>query len=119
MVYVPIPLYLIKDKYGARKIHYTADIVMALCWGLACGFSSFLPYWYVVWITIVVVQRAIRDVAHCREKYGEEWKEYERLCPYMFIPVHNLITPSNDSTYSRSMKKLAECHVFRYKSAKI
>jgi Delta24(24(1))-sterol reductase len=74
-------------KYGARKIHYTMDIVMALCWGLACGFSSVLPYWYVIWITTVVVQRAIRDVSHCRAKYGEEWKEYEKLCPYMFIPV--------------------------------
>jgi Delta24(24(1))-sterol reductase len=83
---------LIKDKYGARKIHYTMDVIMALCWGLPCGFSSFLPYWYVVWMTIVVVQRAIRDVAHCRAKYGEEWKEYERLCPYMFIPVRTQLS---------------------------
>jgi len=74
-------------KYGGRKIHYTMDVVMALCWGLACGFGSFLPYWYPVWITIVVLQRAARDIEHCKEKYGDEWKEYEKLCPYLFIPV--------------------------------
>ena len=60
---------------------------MALCWAFACGFSSFLPYWYPVWMLIVILQRANRDIAHCRAKYGEEWKEYERLCPYLFIPV--------------------------------
>jgi len=75
------------DKYGGRKIHYTMDVVMALCWALACGFSSFTPYWYVIWITIVVAQRSARDIRHCREKYGDEWKEYEKLCPYLFIPV--------------------------------
>jgi Delta24(24(1))-sterol reductase len=60
---------------------------MALCWGLACGFSSFLPYFYPLWLTIVLLHRATRDIEHCRKKYGEEWKEYERLCPYLFIPV--------------------------------
>lgn len=75
------------DKYGGRKIHYTMDVVMALCWALACGFGSFLPYWYPVWITIVVLQRAARDIEHCKEKYGDKWKEYEKLCPYLFIPV--------------------------------
>jgi Delta24(24(1))-sterol reductase len=59
------------DKYAGRKIHYTMDVVMALCWALACGFSSFLPYWYVCWIIIVIVQRSIRDVKHCRAKYGD------------------------------------------------
>ena len=74
------------------------DVVMALCWALACGFSSFTPYWYVVWITIVIAQRSTRDIRHCRQKYGEEWKEYEKLCPYLFIPVRlsilNVLIPS-------------------------
>jgi Ergosterol biosynthesis ERG4/ERG24 family len=59
------------DKYLGRKIHYTMDVVMALCWGLSCGFSSFLPYWYPVWMAIVILQRAPRDIRRCREKYGE------------------------------------------------
>src|SRR5271156_260484 len=59
------------DKYGGRKIHYTMDIIMALCWAFACGFSSPLPYWYPLWVSIVLIHRAIRDVGHCRKKYGE------------------------------------------------
>ena len=29
-------------KY-ARKVHYTADAIMAMMWGLSCGMSHFLP----------------------------------------------------------------------------
>jgi hypothetical protein len=96
-----LPIVLTTDKYAGRKIHYTMDIVMALCWALACGFSSFLPYWYVVWIITVVVQRAIRDVKHCRAKYGDVCflKEYwlilgmERVRKIMSIHVHTCILP--------------------------
>lgn len=66
-----ILLISLTDKYGGRKIHYTVDVIMALCWAFACGFSSFLPYWYPLWLTIVLIHRAIRDTGHCRKKYGE------------------------------------------------
>ncbi|CAE8627982.1 unnamed protein product, partial [Polarella glacialis] len=62
-------LLLIDGWYGkARKFHYTCDTVMALVWGLSCGFSSVLPY------------------ARCQEKYGESWQKYLKAVPYRFIP---------------------------------
>lgn len=47
--------------YGkARKIHYTADTCMALLWGLGCGFSSFLPYFYFCFFVAMITHRADR-----------------------------------------------------------
>jgi hypothetical protein len=80
------------------------DVVMALCWGFSCGFSSFLPYWYPVWMTIVILQRANRDINRCREKYGEvlpkleyslmvffrngkSMKNCAHICLYQYLPL--------------------------------
>jgi len=73
--------------YGiARKIHYTADLVMALSWGLITGFDSFIPYFYVTFFIAVLIHRVGRDHVHCKEKYGADFDEYCRQVPYVFIP---------------------------------
>ncbi len=70
----------------ARKIHYTADILMALSWGLICGFDHFLPYLYVTFFTVMILHRAGRDIARCKKKYGKDWDRYCEEVPYLFIP---------------------------------
>ncbi len=70
----------------ARKIHYTADILMALSWGLICGFDHFLPYLYVTFFVIMILHRAGRDIARCKKKYGKDWDRYCEEVPYLFIP---------------------------------
>ena len=72
-------------KY-ARKIHYTADVAMALSWGLICGFDHFLPYLYVSFFVLMILHRAGRDIARCKEKYGDDWDRYCEEVPYLFIP---------------------------------
>ncbi|OGV36309.1 MAG: delta(24(24(1)))-sterol reductase, partial [Legionellales bacterium RIFCSPHIGHO2_12_FULL_35_11] len=59
-------------KY-ARKIHYTCDVVMGLTWGLACGFTHFLPFLYVSFFTSMIIHRYSRDVHRCSRKYGSDW----------------------------------------------
>jgi delta24(24(1))-sterol reductase len=41
----------------------------------------------------MIIHRALRDIAKCREKYGEAWREYERQVPYLFIPVSLISSP--------------------------
>lgn len=70
----------------ARKPHYTADILMALSWGLVCGTTSVVPYLYVAFFTAMIVHRFTRDNARCSAEYGADWVEYCRRVPYTFLP---------------------------------
>jgi Delta24(24(1))-sterol reductase len=72
-------------KY-ARKIHYTADIIMAAIWGLSTGFGYFLPYIYVIFFTSMIIHRYTRDMHKCAKNYGKDWDRYCQLVPYGFIP---------------------------------
>ena len=73
--------------YGkARKIHYTCDLFFAISWGLITGFNSPFPWFYSVFFAGMIIHRALRDIARCRELYGEAWVEYEKQVPYLFIP---------------------------------
>jgi delta24(24(1))-sterol reductase len=70
----------------ARKIHYSADILMALSWALACGFGGALPYLYPLFFFVMIMHRAERDEKRCRAKYGADWERYLARVPYRFIP---------------------------------
>lgn len=72
-------------KY-ARKAAYTADFTQNLCWALVTGFVSPLPYFYPTFFFVMILHRAWRDNEKCKAKYGEDWDEYCRRCPWIFIP---------------------------------
>jgi len=78
---------LISGWWGiARKINYTGDWLVSLSWCLLCGFQSPIPYFHAVYFLILLVHRAIRDDHMCHEKYGDDWIEYKKKVPYLFIP---------------------------------
>lgn len=70
----------------ARKMQYTGDIIMATVWGLACGWDSPLPYFYVCFFTSMITHRQWRDEIRCREKYGTHWDDYTGEVPNVFVP---------------------------------
>lgn len=70
----------------ARKAHYTADFIQNLCWALNTGFNSPLPYFYPVFFFVMILHRAHRDLSKMKLKYGEDYDEYCRRCPWIFIP---------------------------------
>ena len=70
----------------ARHFHYVPELMMALCWALPTGTDAFLPYFYFVFLTILLVDRANRDDKRCRDKYGATWEEYCRRVPKKIVP---------------------------------
>ena len=70
----------------ARHFHYVPEILLALAWTLPSGFGNLLPYFYVIYLTILLVDRAGRDDLRCRQKYGTYWTEYCKRVPSKIIP---------------------------------
>ncbi|KAJ1455391.1 ergosterol biosynthesis ERG4/ERG24 family-domain-containing protein [Pelagophyceae sp. CCMP2097] len=71
---------------AARKINYTGDWLMSLSWCLTTGFVSPIPYFYCTYFAVLLVHRALRDDHACAAKYGDDWPEYKKRVPYLFIP---------------------------------
>ncbi|KAF0043609.1 hypothetical protein F2P81_004946 [Scophthalmus maximus] len=70
----------------ARHFNYTGDLMGCLAYCAACGFGHLLPYFYLVYMTILLVHRCVRDEHRCGSKYGKDWKRYTDAVPYRLIP---------------------------------
>ena len=70
----------------ARHFHYIPELLGALFWTLPALFISPVPYFYFVFLTMLLVDRANRDDARCQKKYGKAWDEYREKVPYKMIP---------------------------------
>ncbi|GAA6028845.1 hypothetical protein JCM8097_007425 [Rhodosporidiobolus ruineniae] len=70
----------------SRHPNYFGDWIMAWAWCLPCGFSSPLPYFYVVYFAVLPVHRQRRDDEACEKKYGKDWETYKRVVPWRIIP---------------------------------
>ena len=80
-------LLLVSGWWGvSRHFNYIAEITLALCWTLPCLFSHILPYFYVTFLTILLVHRSFRDDERCHQKYGIFWEKYCAIVPYRLVP---------------------------------
>lgn len=71
----------------SRHFHYVPEILASFFWSLPALHSSFVaPYFYVVYLTILLTDRAFRDDNRCRAKYGRSWDEYCATVPYKIVP---------------------------------
>ncbi|KAK1605725.1 hypothetical protein QYE76_029398 [Lolium multiflorum] len=69
-----------------RHFHYVPEILSAFFWTVPALFDHFLPYFYVIFLTILLLDRAKRDDDRCSSKYGKYWKTYCNKVPYRVIP---------------------------------
>jgi 7-dehydrocholesterol reductase len=70
----------------ARHFHYVPEILGAVFWTLPALFSDVLPWFYVVFLTALLTDRAFRDDNRCAIKYGADWKTYCTKVPFKILP---------------------------------
>ncbi|XP_003385786.1 PREDICTED: 7-dehydrocholesterol reductase-like [Amphimedon queenslandica] len=80
-------LLLLSGWWGvARHFHYLPELGTAFLWSVPALFDNPLPYFYFVFLTILLVHRSMRDDERCKEKYGDYWSAYCKEVPYKIIP---------------------------------
>jgi len=80
-------LLLVSGWWGiARHFHYLPEMGAAFLWSVPALFTHFAPYFYVTFLSILLVDRAFRDDKRCAEKYGADWQRYCELVPYKILP---------------------------------
>ncbi|KAH9716346.1 7-dehydrocholesterol reductase [Citrus sinensis] len=74
----------------ARHFHYVPEILAAFFWTVPALFNHFLPYFYVIFLTILLFDRAKRDDDRCRSNIVSEaeGKQPGTLCGGLFCPLH-------------------------------
>ena len=70
----------------ARHFHYIPEIMASFFWCVPALFTHIIPFFYPVYLTILLFDRAWRDDARCAHKYKEYWAEYCEAVPYRVIP---------------------------------
>ncbi|MBP6730607.1 MAG: hypothetical protein KA149_01025 [Chitinophagales bacterium] len=70
----------------SSHFHYIPEIMAAFFWSCATGFTFLMPFFYVIFLTVLLTHRAFRDEAKCSKKYGEYWLQYRKMVPYKIIP---------------------------------
>jgi 7-dehydrocholesterol reductase len=70
----------------SRHFHYIPEILGAFFWTVPALFLNFSPYFYVIFLTCLLIERAFRDDQRCANKYGSDWDVYCEQVPYKIIP---------------------------------
>jgi protein-S-isoprenylcysteine O-methyltransferase Ste14 len=70
----------------SRHMNYFGDLLMGLAWCLPCLFGSPLPYFYIFYLTVLLVHRERRDYAKCVDRHGKDWEVYCAKVHYRIIP---------------------------------
>ena len=70
----------------SRHFNYFGDLMMCTAFCGMCGVNDVLPWFYLVFMTILLSHRCKRDDDRCGGKYGKYWQEYKQQVPWNMIP---------------------------------
>ncbi len=78
---------LVSGFWGwSRHMNYLGDWLLGLAWSLPCAFGSMLPYFYPIYLAVLLVHRERRDHHNCAKQYGEDWARYCKRVPWRIVP---------------------------------
>ncbi|XP_020700557.1 delta(14)-sterol reductase isoform X2 [Dendrobium catenatum] len=78
---------LVSGYWGiSRHCNYLGDLLLALSFSLPCGASSVIPYFYPIYLLILLIWRERRDDSRCSHKYKEIWADYCEHVPWRIFP---------------------------------
>jgi len=69
-----------------RKLNYTGEVGVYVCFALTAGFEHPWPYLLPLSLIVLLAQRAARDDRRCLAKYGEAWTTYCARARFRMIP---------------------------------
>jgi 7-dehydrocholesterol reductase len=80
-------LLLVSGWWGiSRHFHYLPELLAAFCWSAPALFGYYMPYFYLTFLVLLLVDRAFRQERRCAMKYGSDWDKYCERVPFRFIP---------------------------------
>ena len=72
-----IPCGVLAGWWGlSRHFHYVPEITAAFLWSCPGGFTHLLPYFYVVFLTLLLTDRAFRDDERCAFFCCRLWRPF-------------------------------------------
>lgn len=79
---------LVSGWWGrVRKANYLGDLLIAFSFAAPVAtWSTPAAFIYPAYLTILLLQRCLRDEARCGAKYGDLWTRYCQRVPYRIIP---------------------------------
>ncbi|KAH0541339.1 hypothetical protein FGG08_004177 [Glutinoglossum americanum] len=54
--------------------------------GEARGWGMVVTYFYIAYFAILLIHREMRDEEKCEQKYGDDWKEYQKKVRWRIVP---------------------------------
>jgi 7-dehydrocholesterol reductase len=70
----------------ARHFNYFGDLCLALAFCACCGYVHIFPFFYIIYMTCLLVGRVERDQSRLKDKYGPKWDEYCSIVPWKILP---------------------------------
>ncbi len=70
----------------SRHFHYLPELLGAFFWSLPALFTHYIPYFYLTFLFLLLMDRSYRQERRCKTKYGKDWDKYCERVPFRLIP---------------------------------